>query len=220
MYETLLLVHVVLFACWLGADFSAAYAGRFVANPELTRESRAIAARIMLSLELAALGAMVVMLPTALSLAASGGRLALSWLTLMSVWALASFWLMLVLALQFVGAGDPGGVLRKLDIATRLAVIGGLAWLGASAFVGGGWESERWLSSKILVLAAIVMLTIAIRLARRPFAPAFTELLQQGSTPAVEAALKRSLGASRTLSWLALAGVLLAAALGIYQPRF
>jgi len=83
--------------------------------------------------------------------------------------------------------------------------------------VDPGWIRGDWIALKLLLFAVTVGCGLAIRIALKPFGPAFASLMEGGSRPATEGAIQRSLTRARPFViaiWIAL---VLEAALGIFQ---
>ena len=52
-YSLAILLHILLFVYWLGGDLGVYYSSRFIIKPELSPETRAVAAKIMVGCDLA-----------------------------------------------------------------------------------------------------------------------------------------------------------------------
>ncbi len=217
LYDLLVLAHVILFAYWLGGDLGVFYASRFVSNPDLGREARKTAAAIMLAVDMSPRICMVLILPTGLHLAAIRQQLPLSDSALALMWVAAFVWLALVLAVHFVHVPPAARILQRTDFGLRLVVIAATAGAAVWHLVDPGWIRGDWIALKLLLFAVTVGCGLAIRIALKPFGPAFASLMEGGSRPATEGAIQRSLTRARPFViaiWIAL---VLEAALGIFQ---
>jgi len=217
LYDLLVLAHVVLFAYWLGGDLGVFYASRFVSNPDLGREPRKTAAAIMLAVDLSPRICMVLILPVGLHLAAIAQQLPLSDLALVALWLGSMAWLGLVLAVHFVQMPTAARLLQRTDFALRLAVIGATAGVALWHVVDPDWIRSDWIALKLFLFAVTVACGLAIRIALRPFGPAFASLMEEGSRPATEGAIQRSLTRARPFVVVIWVALVLAAALGIFQ---
>jgi hypothetical protein len=191
-YAVLLLLHILLFVYWLGADLGVFYSAGLVVDPNLPVETRRTIMKIVHFIDLFPRMALVLMLPVGITLALAGGyaTLPLDWArpVLSSVWIGSFAWLALVIKLY-------NGVVPRLlglDYWIRYAAIAGLIVLGVASLLGRGPTAPgaTWLAVKLLVFAAIIALGLGIRFTFRPFAAAFARLVTEGSTPEVEAAMR------------------------------
>lgn len=217
LYDLLVLVHVILFAYWLGGDLGVFYASRFVSNPDLGREARKTAAAIMLAVDMSPRICMVLILPAGLHLAAIRQQLPISDPALAVMWLAALAWLGLVLAVHFVHAQPAARALQRTDFVLRIVVIGATAGPAVWHLVDPDWIRGDWIALKLFLFAVTVACGLAIRIALKPFGPAFASLMEEGSRPATEGAIQRSLTRARPFViaiWIAL---VLEAALGIIQ---
>jgi hypothetical protein len=121
----------------------------------------------------------------------------------------------LVLVIKIYGRTSPG--LTKLDYAIRYLVIAGLVIVAAASFAGRGpiGPGATWLALKLLVFAAIVACGLGIRAVFKPFGAAFGKLVTEGSSPAVEAAMKQAQGRVRPVVLSLWAGLVIEAFLGL-----
>lgn len=217
LYDLLVLVHVILFTYWLGGDLGVFYASRFVSDPDLGREARKTAAAIMLAVDMSPRICMVLILPVGLHLAAIRQQVPLSDPALAVIWIAALGWLGLVLAVHYVHAQPAAGALQRTDFLLRIVVIGATAGAAVWHVVDPDFIGGDWIALKLLLFAVTVACGLAIRIVLRPFGPAFASLMEEGSRPATEGAIQRSLQRARPFViaiWIAL---VLEAALGIFQ---
>lgn len=217
LYNILTLLHVILFAYWLGGDLGVFYASRSVTNPDLGREARSIATRIMLAVDLSPRICMVLILPVGIHMAVIRNQLMLSDTTVISIWLAALFWLLLVLCVHFVPASRAAEALRRVDFSFRLLVIAVTVGLALWQLVAPAQIQADWIALKLLIFGILVACGLAIRIALRPFGPAFASLLEQGSTPTTEAAIQRSLGRARPFVLAIWTGLVISAVLGVFQ---
>lgn len=217
LYDLLTLAHVILFAYWLGGDLGVFYASRSVSNPDLGKTARAVAARIMLAVDLSPRVCMVLILPVGLHMASIRNQMPMSDIALIGVWLAAALWLALVLLVHFVHHRGAGTVLQRVDFGFRLLVIAATVGTAGVQLARPEWIRADWISLKLLLFGILVGCGLGIRIALRPFAPAFTKLMSEGSTPNTEAAIQLSLGRARPFVIAIWIGLVLAAALGIFQ---
>lgn len=217
VHDLLVLLHVILFAYWLAGDLGVFYTSRFVSDPDIGREARKTAAAIMLAADISPRICMVLVLPTGLHLAAIGQQLPLSDLALMLIWCASLAWLALALATHFIHAPLPARVLQSADSLLRLAVIGATGAAALWHIVDPGWMRGDWIALKLFLFAVTVACGLAVRAALRPLGPAFANLMKEGSRPATEGAIQRSLARARPFVIAIWTALILEAALGISQ---
>jgi uncharacterized membrane protein len=216
-YAALILLHILLLVYWLGADLGVFYSSGFLTNPALSVETRRTVMKILHFIDLFPRMALVMMLPVGASLALIGGYAALpdGWIipALALVWVAAIAWLMLVI--KIYGRTSPG--LTRLDYVIRYGVIAGLLALAAGWFLGVGpiGPGQGWLALKLVIFAAIITCGLGIRVVFKPFAAAFGKLVTEGSSPAVEAAMKQAQTRVRPIVLLLWVGLLVEAFLGV-----
>ena len=92
-YELLVFVHVLLFVYWLGADIGVFISARSLVNEKLPVPGRAIAAKILFTIDMAPRTSHVMMLPIGFSLAAALGISPITGIWLVLVWVVGLAWL-------------------------------------------------------------------------------------------------------------------------------
>ena len=216
-YAALVLLHILLLVYWLGADLGVFYSAGFLTNPALSIETRRTVMKILHFIDLFPRMALVMMLPVGISLALIGGYASVpdGWMVpvIAAVWAAATAWLVLVI--RIYGRASPG--LTKLDYAIRYLVIAGLVIVAGASFAGVGpiGQGATWLALKLLVFAAIMACGLGIRAVFKPFAIAFGRLVTEGSSPAIESAMKQAQGRVRPVVLTLWAGLVIEAFLGL-----
>ena len=213
-YQLLLLAHVLLFVYWLGGDLGVFYSSFVVADPNRSVEARMTAAKILIALDQVPRTCLVLILPVGLTLANRLGLLPLPGPALLALWIATLAWLGLVVALHI----RHSAALGLVDTAIRLLVVAATLGAAGVALAGNGITSARWVAAKLAVFGLIVVCGLAIRRVFAPFGPAFATLTSEGSTPAVEAAIRGALGRARPFVisiWLLL---IAAAWLGLSKP--
>jgi hypothetical protein len=216
-YAVLILLHILLFVYWLGADLGVFYSVKYVVDPSLSLETRRTVMKVMHFIDLFPRMTLVLMLPMGATLAVAGGYATLpeGWgvpvLTALWVAGLAWFWLVVTI----YGGASPG--LLRLDYGIRYAVIAGLLMLGIASLAGHGpvAPGTEWLPVKLIIYALIIALGLGIRATFKPFAVAFGQLVAHGSTPEVESAMRQAQGRVRPVVLALWAALVVEAFLGI-----
>ncbi|WP_280503470.1 hypothetical protein [Nocardia farcinica] len=222
-----IVLHIVLFVFWLGGDLGVFYSSRYVIDPALDPQARSTALRIMSGLDLAPKVCLVLFLPSGVTLMAADphgaqlfGHDLFPWWVVALTWLFAAGWLALTVIQHRTHGRFP--LVARADLAIRFAVVAALAVAGLYALIAtepfGVSTEPRWLAVKILLYATAIAVGLGIRMTLRPFGPAFGALSTTGSTPEVEAIVKRSVNGCLPYVWAIWGSVLVAAALGVLKP--
>ena len=99
-YEFFILLHLVLFVYWLGGDIGVFYSSKFVVNPNLSKETRLVAAKIMFNIDLVPRICLSLMLTVGGILSEFSG-LTHPWWQTAAIILLGPFWLGMVLFIHF-----------------------------------------------------------------------------------------------------------------------
>jgi hypothetical protein len=205
------LLHILIFVYWLGGDLGVFYSSTILTDTKTSPAGRIAAAKVLAQVDMAPRTAMILTLPTGLTLADARTWIELSGLQIGLVWLLALAWLALawIVHIKHLPAG---AFIRKLDLAIRWALIVTLlAWAGI-----GDWP--LFIKIKLIIVAITIGLGLWIRKALGPFGPAFMEMVSSGPTSQTDTTIAASLNQSRPAVisiWILL---LAAAFLGLYQP--
>ncbi len=211
------LMHVLVFVYWLGGDLGAFYTSRMISDPTRPVAARIAAAQALTALDMAPRTALILSLPTGLTLASFVGHISLPAAALALIWGLSLGWLWLAWRIHLKHL-PPGSVVRRLDLGIRWVVLVGLIGVGG-AIVAGAVSAPLFVGLKQLVLAAAIATGLWVRQLIAPFGPAFEALVTTGQTPQSDQIISRSLARARPavmLIWLLL---LTAAFLGFWRPQ-
>lgn len=208
MEETALatLLHLLVFAYWLGGDLGAFVASFVVTDTRQAPAVRLAAARLLGHVDMAPRTALILTLPTGLTLASLRGWLELDTLVLGCVWVGAAAWLGLLWR-QHV---HPLPALRQMDLALRAALLLGL--------LAAAWRVDPlFLKAKFVLLALAVIAGLVIRQRIAPLGPALAGLAA-GTTAMSDPVITRSLARARPLVVMIWMTLLAAAWLGLTKP--
>ncbi|MCE2714922.1 MAG: hypothetical protein LW820_06610 [Acidibacter sp.] len=197
IYALLVLLHLLLFVYWLGADIGVFYSARYVQDTTLTLESRRTALRIMGWVDQLPRYSLVLMLPVGTTLGVATGVIALPGSAALVTWLIGAGWLWFVWAIHH-HQGTP--------LAERLRSQGPLV--------------ADWISIKVALFGVLVFCGIMIRMRGKPIGPALRKILSEGSSPELEAELVRGFERTRPFIlgiWFLL---LVAAFVGLAKPNF
>jgi Na+-transporting methylmalonyl-CoA/oxaloacetate decarboxylase gamma subunit len=210
-----LLLHLLVFAYWLGGDLGAFYSSRLLVDAERSPEARAAAATILMNVDMAPRMGLIFAFPTGFALAIQRG-----WMGVDPVWIAPAF---VVAALWAVAAWlvhlktGPHELAGHLDAGVRWLVLTALTVAALLSFAGL-YNLPLFVALKLLLLALAIACGLMIRRALKPFAPAFGALVSgQGDTAGDEVIAASLAHAKRyvLVIWLMLFA---AAALGVWTP--
>lgn len=200
-YNLLLFAHVLLFVYWLGSDVGVFYGVRYVLRPDLQPETRRTVMALVHWIDAFPRICLVLMVPVGASLSLQLGLVnvpaSLHAPVLLAVWILGIGWLVLVLRIY----GGAKGWITSVDWIVRITVMLGFFGAGAASLAGFGpvVEGANWLAAKFILFAGAIGCGIGLRLLGRPFGKAYTQIMQGGSTPALERDLQRAMQQSRRI---------------------
>lgn len=211
------LMHVLIFVYWLGGDLGAFYTSRMISDPTRPVAARIAATQVLGALDMAPRTALILTLPTGLTLADVLGHISLPAASLALVWLLSLVWLWLAWRVHLKHL-TPGSAVRRLDLGIRWGVLAGLVGVGGT-IVAGAVSAPLFIGLKLLVLAAAIAAGLWVRQLIAPFGPAFGALVTTGQTPQSDQIISRSLARARPAVMLIWVLLLTAAFLGFWRPQ-
>lgn len=195
------LLHVLVFVYWLGGDLGAFYSSQYLTRPGVPAAQRLLAARIVGAVDMAPRTALILALPTGLSLAIVKGWIGLpnatAGLVQAGVWLLSLAWLLAAWQ-RHLSHGQAQPVLQQFDMGLRLILIG----LGCTALALSLSASPPWpmfVALKLACLAVATGLGLLIRRVLTPLGPALAGLSVPERADAAEASLAVTLRRARPL---------------------
>ncbi|MEV4679128.1 MULTISPECIES: hypothetical protein [Actinomadura] len=224
LHSWAILLHIVLFAYWLGGDLGVFYSSRFILKPELSTEARGVAVKIMHVVDMSPRICLVLFLPSGITLMAADelGRDVFGGRRLAVVWALALVWLWLVVADYRRRPGRYGDLVHRTDLVVRGALIAGLLGAAGYTFLAeepfGVTSNPKWLAGKVAAYALCIAAGLMIRVKLKPFGAAWGTLLAKGSDPAVERDIRGAVQGSIPYVLAIWTLVVVAALLGVVKP--
>jgi hypothetical protein len=211
------LLHVLVLVYWLGGDLGAFYAAGILSDARQPPAARAAAARVLGAVDMAPRTALILTLPTGLTLADARAWIELPPPLLLAVWVAALLWLALAWLIHLRHL-PPSSALRMADLVIRWLVLAG-ATAAAAAAILDQLALPLFLALKLLALAAAIGLGLLIRRTLSPFGPAFEQLMRQGATPEGDAVISGVLARARPAVLSIWALLVTAAFLGLWQPQ-
>ena len=192
-YSFWLLIHLLTFVYWVGADLGVFYSARLIVNPNYSFETR---------LQILKMLGWVDMIPRYMLLLTSPVGLTLSYLTnlgpqsielLLIIFIIFILWILLVLKIHKEEGSLLGTKLAKIDLYLRFIFIILLLLSCMCSFIMKYPFKSDWLVLKIVFFSFTIICGVGIRITFKPFMEAFMELSKNGSTNNVEDKMKRSL---------------------------
>ena len=224
IHHLAIVLHLILFAYWLGGDLGVFYASRFVTRPDLSPEARGVATKVMDVVDMSPRICLVLFLPSGVTLMAASdyGRDIFAGWPLVAVWVAGLAWLALVIADHRRRPDRLGTLVHRTDLAVRFGLVAGLLGVSGYALIAvrpfGVTTNPDWLAAKVAAYALCIACGLAIRIRVAPFGPAWAELLRTGSSPDVEARIRSSVRGTLPFVYAIWTLVVVAAVLGVVQP--
>lgn len=209
------LLHVLVFAYWLGGDVGAFYASTLLTDTRQPAAARAAAAKVLNNVDMAPRSALILAFPTGYALAATKHWITVPDWTIAAVAVAGLAWLALAWTVHLRHA--PKSLPRRLDLLIRWIALAGLLFIAATGKLGET-PLMLFLRLKCAILAAAIGAGLLIRLTLAPFGPAFGKMLAEGPTAETDAVIDRALAQSRPLVLTLWALLLTAAFLGLATP--
>lgn len=215
-HTALIYIHILLMVFWIGADIGVFIAGFFFINPKLSVVQRTTAIELGLVIDRLPRICFVLILPVGLQLAQIGNHLDLPGDVLAIIWFLSAIWLGVVL----IGMVRPNTLLaQRAHIIERI-----FQWIGLIGAGGGGLALAmngglpQFLAIKFILFGAICGLVILLERSFNPTLAAFAAISTSGSTPDLEATMRRGMYVTYVWVLAIYAAVLIAAWVGIAKP--
>lgn len=200
------LLHLLVLVYWLGGDLGAFLASFVVTDRRQPAPVRLAAARLLGDVDMAPRSALLLALPTGLTLAASKGWLELAPLALAVVWTVAVSWLLLLWRLHFRSSDR----LRSIDYMLRTGLLIGLG-------IGAWLVEPLFLKAKLALLGLALVAGLVIRQLIAPLGPALGRLAA-GDAGSADPDITRALRQARPLVLCIWTMLVAAAWLGIAKP--
>ena len=208
------LLHLLVFAYWLGGDAGVFYSSFVVTDPRRSAEARITAAKILLNVDMVPRVCLLLTAPTGLALANAKGWLSLHPSWIVAVFAIALAWIGLAFAIHIKQGAK---ILIQIDLVARMIFLATLLSLGIGG-AAGLFNIPLFVSFKLIALGVALLMGILVRLILRPFGPAFATLATGSATPETDAAISKSIGGTRPAVITIWVMLTIAAYLGVAVP--
>lgn len=209
------LLHLLVFAYWLGGDLGAFYASRLVVDADRTPEARAAAATILMNVDMAPRMGLIFAFPTGFALAIQRGWLGVDPVWITPAFALAMLWAVAAWLVHL--KTGPHEFAGRLDAGIRWLVLFGLITSAVPGLVGL-YHLPLFIALKLVLLASAIVCGLMIRRALKPFGPAFGALVSGKGDARTDQAIAASLAHAKRYVLVIWAALLAAAALGVWTP--
>ena len=212
-----LLIHLILFAYWLGGDIGVFYSAKMTINRSLNVAQRLTATRIMLWIDLMPRLCLSLMLTVGGILSEYVGVEHPPWQMAMIV-MLGPVWCTVLLIMHFKHDAGFMPLLTRLDYWFRwlliVAVVASTAWSWST----GRLDEAPWIAPKLIIFAVLVLCGVMIRVNLPGFMAGVRALSQGSISEEQDDAMARSIGRVRPWVITIWIGLLLEAFLGIAKP--
>lgn len=153
-YNVLLLLHILMFGYWLGADLGVFFCDSQMTRDDLDIEERLRVRRIRYKVDMAPRTCFVLILALGFTLAPRyGSPFAGAWLA--GIWAACLAWLALIWSARILGGTPRGSWLSRLDRKVWWTAGVVMMTLGAYALFAGTPALPNWLALKMMVYGLI-----------------------------------------------------------------
>ncbi|HEB28977.1 MAG TPA: hypothetical protein ENI05_14695 [Porticoccus sp.] len=187
--------HVIAFVYWLGGDLGTFFGSKYVAKPELSPQTRAIALKIMLACDQGPKIAMPLIFPFGLQMASQLGVVNISASLLIAIWLIAAVWVVNVRYMYTTDNQAAKAKVGQFDWWLRVVVIAAIVIYAVMGLLDNSLISAPWLAYKMLIFAALVFFGMMIRKNLVPFIVEFGKMMRNGASDegnaVIEAALHR-----------------------------
>lgn len=164
LYTTLVFLHLLLFAYWLGPDWGVFVCGRRIADPSLSKAERLRFLQASVAIDFFPRSAIVLLTAVGLTLADLAGYMPLGTVLLTLVWLTAAAWLLLVWFTGYILAPGPlRERLASIHLWLRHLVTLLLIAVGVLSLVLGSPVAATWLAVKFLLVGILIAMGSVLR---------------------------------------------------------
>ncbi len=218
-YPTLVYVHLLLFALWLGADIGVFMLGQhFRKRHVYTLPQRLALLKLLVIVDMTPRTAWALMVPVSLSVAKMGGWWDVPNALVIAAYGFAAIWLTLVWDAHNHDQTPRAARNRRIEFWLKLLPTGFYLWLGAASLLTGAPIVLPWLAWKALLFGMIFAAAIMIDVAFKPVGPLLGQLIAQGSSDETELPLLRVMNRTRYWVWCVYVLLVVTSWLGVVKP--
>jgi hypothetical protein len=211
-------LHILLLVFWLGTDLGVLILARAARRSDLSFPQRAVLVQYAMIIDILPRVCLTLSFAVGLHLAASLGWVSPPPVAFAAAWIIGLLWLALLYALHKAEGTPRHAGYAAANLALQALLGAGVIGLGVASLLGSGPFPAGWLAGKVLLFGLVFFCSIMIDLEFRPMGPAFARLATEGSTPEIEAVIRRTV--DRAVVWVAAIYILLLsiAFLGAVKP--
>lgn len=218
VYTVLVIVHVVLFAYWLGGDWGVYVNAKYVADAKLPLDERRRFLLASFRIDLMPRIAFPLLMVVGMQIAGFYGAWPITGVFMTTVWIAALAWLAVNVA-GYLKQGTPAGDrMRNIDQYVRLVLAPVLIGVGVWSLIAGAPVAPKFVALKLIVFGCMIVVGLILRAIMRNWAIGFRRLATEGPSAAVDELFQSSLGRARYIAYgmWSLSGLM--AILGIAKP--
>lgn len=219
LYDLMLLLHVLVFVYWLGADLGVLYAARYGADECLALETRQTIGEIMAFVDMFPRLSVPLVGATGVSMAYLAGAFVFSELWVWATWLAALVWICSNL-FAFLNRLHPDRVRRavRFDTGWRIVIMLAVAGTATASLLDAGITTSNSLIAKLFVFALAIALSLLLRVLFKPYRPALNRIAAGGDNTVESAIMRRALARARPVVLLIWALTIISAAIGLWNP--
>ena len=216
-YELFVILHILGFVYWLGGDVGVFYSSGFVVNPKYSAETRMVASKIMMDLDLIPRICMTLMLTLGGTLASMQGIDHYPG-QMIALWLLAPVWCFMVIYMHFSHGSALSKTLGTVDYWLRRILIAGIALSVIYTLATGRLADTPWLTAKVALFAYLIFAGVMIRSHLPGFIVGLQVLAKGSITDEQNVLMNKGLNGARPWVLSIWAVVFVEAVLGIVKP--
>lgn len=216
-YDLFVILHVLGFVYWLGGDVGVFYSSGFTINPKYSVETRRVAAKIMMDLDLIPRICMTLMLTIGGTLASMQGIDHYPG-QMVALWILAPVWCFMVIYMHFSHGSPLAKTMGTVDYWLRRILIAGIAASVIYTLATGRLADTPWLTAKVALFAYLIFAGVMIRRHLPGFIAGLQALAKGSINDEQNAQMSEGLRGARPWVLSIWAVVFLEAVLGIVKP--
>ena len=216
-YELFIILHILGFVYWLGGDVGVFYSSGFVVNPKYSAETRMVASKIMMDLDLIPRICMTLMLTIGGTLASLQGIDHYPG-QMIVLWLLAPVWCFMVVYMHFSHGSALSKTLGTVDYWLRRALIAGIIASVIYTLATDRLPDTPWLTAKVALFAYLIFAGVMIRRHLPGFIVGLQALAKGSITDEQNFLMNKGLNGARPWVLSIWAVVFAEAVLGIVKP--
>ncbi len=216
-YELFIILHILGFVYWLGGDVGVFYSSGFVVNPKYSAETRMVASKIMMDLDLIPRICMTLMLTIGGTLASMQGVDHYPG-QMIALWLLAPVWCFMVIYMHFSHGSALSKTLGTVDYWLRRALITGIIASVVYTLATNRLPDTPWLTAKVALFAYLIFAGVMIRRHLPGFIVGLQALAKGSITDEQNVLMNKGLNGARPWVLSIWAVVFIEAVLGIVKP--